>query len=52
MLEGIGMDPDRLQHGAWPSFSFRKRVWSEVAGNEIALTHLSRIRVPSDDLDG
>ena len=52
ILERIGIAPDSLQHGGWPSFSFRKRRWSEVEGNENARAHLSRIRVAGDYFDG
>ena len=52
IFERIGIEPDRLQHGGWPSIAYRKRRWSEVEGNETAVAHLSRLRVAGDYFDG
>ena len=51
-LELTGRGTRRAQSGGWPSFPYRKRLWSEVEPNEAAVAHLGRLRVSADCLEG
>ena len=52
ILELTGGGTRRAQAGGWPSFPYRKRLWSEVEPNEAAVSHLARLRVSPDSLEG